>query len=86
MATGVDVNITGSLAFNAPTVNLDGNLTASGGISGTATTVNVQGSAGGAEIQDGIDHGLLRNTIRGIIDACLSTNPDVRPAYCSPPR
>ena len=54
VANGVDVDITGTLALNAPTVNLDGNLTASGGISGQATTVNVLGSVGGAEIQDAI--------------------------------
>ena len=53
---GVDVGVTaGALAFNGTTVNLDGNLTASGGISGTATTVNVVGDTGGAEIQDGVD-------------------------------
>ena len=55
VGNGVPVNVTGTLAFNASTVNLDGNLTATGGISGMATTVNVLGSTGGAEIQDAVD-------------------------------
>ena len=51
----VDVDVTGNLTLTAPTVNLDANLEASGFILGSATTVNVLGSAGGAEIDDAID-------------------------------
>ncbi|MGJ8573107.1 MAG: filamentous hemagglutinin N-terminal domain-containing protein, partial [Hoeflea sp.] len=52
----LDASPAGTLAFNATTVNLDGNLNAvANGISGTASTVNLLGSAGGAELQDAID-------------------------------
>ncbi|MGD1886400.1 MAG: beta strand repeat-containing protein [Cohaesibacteraceae bacterium] len=52
---GVEVEVTaGTLALNGTTINLDGNLTAST-ITGTASTVNVIGSTGGAEIQDAVD-------------------------------
>src|SRR5690606_26104895 len=55
--TGAVVEMAGgrTITVNAPTVILDGNLTATGGISGTATTVNVLGSAGGAQLQDAVD-------------------------------
>lgn len=52
---GATVAASSTIAFNTSTVNLDGNLTATGGIIGQATTVNIQGSGGGAEIQDGVD-------------------------------
>ncbi|MCB0969030.1 MAG: hypothetical protein KDB37_19540, partial [Ilumatobacter sp.] len=52
----VNTSPAGTLAFNATTVNLDGNLSAvADGITGTATTVNVIGSTGGAELQDAVD-------------------------------
>ena len=54
VSNGATVDASGTIAFNTATVSLNGNLTAGGGINGTATTVNVLGSAGGAEIQDGI--------------------------------
>lgn len=51
----VDIDVTaGTLAVDATTINLDGNLDAPT-ITGTATTVNVIGSIGGAEIQDAVD-------------------------------
>ncbi|QDV16090.1 Extracellular serine protease precursor [Gimesia panareensis] len=43
-----------SIAFNAETVDLDGDLIATT-VSGDAATVNVLGSAGGADIQDAVD-------------------------------
>ncbi|QDT21307.1 LamG-like jellyroll fold domain-containing protein [Gimesia chilikensis] len=43
-----------SIAFNADTVDLDGDLLAAT-VSGDAATVNVLGSAGGADIQDAVD-------------------------------
>ena len=49
------VNSSGTIAVNALTGNLDGNLTASSGITGNLSTINVLGSAGGAEIQDAVD-------------------------------
>jgi len=57
--SGVIVSSGGSLSLSAATVNLDGNLTATGGVSGNATTVNVLGSAPPAgrraELQDAVD-------------------------------
>ncbi len=63
--TGATVRSDTTINFDAPTVNLDGDLIANfsggpnggpgGGITGTATTVNIVGSAGGAEIQDAVD-------------------------------
>lgn len=55
VATSASVGATGMIGFNTDTVNLGGNLTATSGITGMASTVNVQGSTGGAEIQDGVD-------------------------------
>lgn len=55
VGNGVIVDSNAALAFNANTVNLDGDLNATGGITGTATTVNVLGDSGGAEIQDAVD-------------------------------
>jgi len=49
------VTSSGTLAVDALTGNLDGNLTATGGINGNLSTINVLGSAGGAEIQDAVD-------------------------------
>lgn len=43
-----------SIALNADTVDLDGDLVAAT-VSGDAATVNVLGSAGGADIQDAVD-------------------------------
>ena len=43
-----------TIQFNAEVVELTGDVTADA-ITGTATTVNITGSAGGAEIQDAID-------------------------------
>ncbi|WP_197997539.1 cadherin domain-containing protein, partial [Gimesia panareensis] len=43
-----------SIAFNADSVDLDGDLVATT-VSGDAATVNVLGSAGGADIQDAVD-------------------------------
>ena len=61
---GVNVDVTaGALAFNGATVNLDGNLTAANGITGTATTINVIGSTGGAEIQDAVDVAVAGATV-----------------------
>ncbi len=56
VGTGRQLSTLGGIAFNAPTVNLDGNLTAAlNAITGTANTVNVLSSAGGAQVQDAID-------------------------------
>lgn len=63
VGTSATIGATGTLALNTATVNLDGNLTATGGVSGLATTVNVLGSTGGAEIQDGIDVALAGATV-----------------------
>ncbi len=43
-----------AIAFNATEVNLDGDLV-SATVSGDATTVNVLGAAGGADMQDAVD-------------------------------
>ena len=56
-ADEIDVNaqVTATtIDFNTPLVNLDANLE-SATINGTATTVNVLGSVGGADIQDAVD-------------------------------
>ncbi len=53
----------GMLNFDAPTVDLDADLVALGGITGTATDVNVLGSAGGAEIEDAIDVAAVGATV-----------------------
>ncbi len=50
-----------AVTVNAATVNLDGNLSATRGISGTATTINVLGDD--AEIQDGIDMAAVGATV-----------------------
>ncbi|WP_417680297.1 filamentous hemagglutinin N-terminal domain-containing protein [Roseibium sp.] len=55
VANSASVTATGSILIDAPIVNLDGNLTAPSGITGTATTVNVLGSTGGAELNDAVD-------------------------------
>ncbi len=57
---GVEVSSTsGALSFQNVsgnlTINLDGNLTAPGGISGNGTIINVLSDTGGAEIQDAVD-------------------------------
>ncbi len=52
--TDVDVTVFGSLTFDAPAVTLNGDLSANL-IIGNATTVDVVGSDGGAEIQDAIE-------------------------------
>ena len=49
------VNSSGTIAVDALTGNLDGNLTATSGITGNLSTINVLGSTGGAEIQDAVD-------------------------------
>ncbi|MEZ5666487.1 MAG: hypothetical protein R3F55_03450 [Alphaproteobacteria bacterium] len=54
VANGVTVSSGILLAFEAPTVNLDGDLIGTNGISGSATTVNVLSDTGGAEVQDAI--------------------------------
>ncbi len=55
VANGATVGATDTVVFDAATVTLDGNVSATNGISGTAGTVNVLGSAGGAELQDAVD-------------------------------
>ncbi|WP_372724154.1 beta strand repeat-containing protein, partial [Novipirellula sp.] len=52
--SGATVDASGTIALNTMTVNLDGNLTATSGIAGSATTINIISSGSGAEIQDGI--------------------------------
>ncbi len=64
---GVTVSSNSVLRFDGPasgtvTVNLDGNLTAGGGIAGSATTINVISDTGGAEIQDAVDVALENAT------------------------
>jgi len=61
--TNASITATDTIVFNAPTVELDGNLTATNGITGTATTVNVLGSTGGAEIQDAVDLAVAGATV-----------------------
>ncbi|QDT88852.1 LamG-like jellyroll fold domain-containing protein [Gimesia algae] len=53
VANGINLTAS-SIAFNATTVVLDGDLV-SNNVSGDATTVNVLGSAGGADLQDAVD-------------------------------
>ncbi len=53
--TAATVTASGTIGVVATTANLNGNLTATGGITGSASTINVLGSAGGAEIQDAVD-------------------------------
>ena len=52
---GVTVSSGDTLRLDANTINLDGNLTAKKDIFGTASVVNIIGSTGDAEIQDGVD-------------------------------
>lgn len=53
IANGITVTAAG-IALNATTVELDGDLVSTN-VSGDATTVNVLGSAGGADLQDAVD-------------------------------
>lgn len=78
VSESVNVDVTaGALAFNGATVNLDGNLTASNDITGAATTVNVIGDDGGAEIQDAVDVAAVGATVNvgdGSFDGGINVN------------
>ncbi|MBD1545544.1 hypothetical protein [Roseibium aggregatum] len=63
VANSASVTASGSIFVDAPTVNLDGNLTAPSGITGTATSVNVLGSTGGAELNDAVDVAAMGATV-----------------------
>ena len=53
--SGGAISATGDITMNVTNANLDGDLDASGTLSGTATNVQIVSDANGAEIQDGID-------------------------------
>ncbi|HAH43736.1 MAG TPA: hypothetical protein DCM07_02565, partial [Planctomycetaceae bacterium] len=68
-----------SIVFDGTTVTLDGDLN-SASISGNVTTVNIEGSAGGAEIQDAIDlaaSGATINVAAGTYSGLISLNKSV---------
>ncbi|MEM1049265.1 MAG: filamentous hemagglutinin N-terminal domain-containing protein [Pseudomonadota bacterium] len=71
------VTSSGTLAVDALFGNLDGNLTASGGITGNLTSINVLGSTGGAEIQDAVDLAATGATINVAAGSYAAFTADV---------